>query len=713
MKKISIIMSGLLACLFFVSMFFSMGNDNFKNALNANGYFDKLNFETDKGISLILNNQIIENEAYQTQLYEIFKKYDVVATGFLQSENIHAQSNSVYIYATSDIYVDDIQTINNERIQFSNEDENRYYTLDTNNNENAILIDLLNPLFYDYVVPYEYHPFHQAIGNKIPTLYTIEGISVEEFENEIKGTDFRNYIENLSVLDEHGTFTIIKDEGIQFDPNNILFICMGLACVSLMMLIVVNTIKHKKYIAVCRLNGVGKVKILKNKFLLFLLSLALSYALVQILLLLIFGGGFREASEAFYQIIVLSILGFLGVIVLLIVFVYVYLSLYRNFHDLKQNKINSFSIYLNIIVKTLATAILMAPFVSIVPDFYIQANEAKLLYEHKIENENRYAIRVFADKYTNEIGGEAAVDINRDIIEHLSNEYEGMYYNLYDWVVQSEISKDVYDPVTGTMDQSYEVPFIYVNRNYLNDYPVIEHGTNNQIDIDSLSGGVLLVPKRYEESASLESYKQWYVYQEVIFVEDFIQQFKTLDFREVEDNAKYIKNPIVYVCDENIAETLNGSGSYYFNTTNLPKVYDELSEMGYKDNVDLYSLYPEVQMAFHRHLVTFSSMLFLLIGYLSVYLVFVYQSIYVYLDVFKKKISIQYLNGYSYIKRYHEIYIINACAYIIAGIIASLVYHVEIKGIVLYILFFGCMEVLFEAYQIRRFQKKEGMNALK
>lgn len=106
-------------------------------------------------------------------------------------------------------------------------------------------------------------------------------------------------------------------------------------------------------------------------------------------------------------------------------------------------------------------------------------------------------------------------------------------------------------------------------------------------------------------------------------------------------------------------------------------------------------------------------MLFLMISYLSVYLIFVFQSVFVYLDVYSRKLSVQYLQGYSYWKRFYEIYMINACAYIVAGIGAYISFDVSIFAIVAYILFFSAIEIVFEVYQIHRFEYRGIIQSLK
>lgn len=712
MKKISMIMSSLLAVLFFIAMFFSMGNDNYRDAVDTNAYFKTSVSDKKEGISLILDNQIVEDEYYQNQIYDIFKKYNVIATGLTQYKGIDLQKDIFYVYAETDIYDGQIATVDDIRIDFANEQEDRYYALHKKEKK-AIKIDLLNPMFYDYVTPYEVHPFHQIKGNRMPTLLNVSGISVAEFEKEIKECGLKPYVESVQPLDMLNNFSLRQEEGIQFDPNNILLICIVLAFVTLILLIIVNTVKHKKMIAVCRLNGISKIRIIKKQFVGFLLNLFISYSLTQLLLLYIFAGPYRETTSSFYHFICLSILGFLVLIIALLLFVYLYLYLNRNFHDLKQNKINAFSIRMNIITKIIMSTVLITPFVSIVPDFFSQIHQTMALHNMKLESENRYGINIYADKYTNLIGGDKAEEVTSQVLTILAEQYDGKLYDIWEWYVRYKGSKEEnnFEEISTSI---YDVPFIYVNRNYLKDYSIQSYQSDKELDINTLRGGVILVPKEHEDSESLLYYKNQLNYSQEIIIENNTNDYKVLKFNDAELNDKYIKNPIIYVCDEEVPKTISTmQSSFYINTDDLPMVYKSLSEAGFKDNITFNSLLPVMQQAYNKQLVTFSSMAFLLIGYLTVYLVFVYQSIYVYLDVYKRKIAVQYLHGFSYIKRYHEIYIINACAYLIAAIAAYLIYRISLLDVLLYVTFFGGIEIIFEIYQIYRFEKREGIQSLK
>lgn len=701
MKKLSIIMSGILASLFFLTVFFSMGNENYKTVINFNGYFKTIDLTKEKGIQILIDDQQVENKGFQQYLYNVFKKYNVTAIGVSQYLGTETQRNICYVYADKDIYKNQFSTEQNERIQFSDEEENRYYTINKDD-KNAVLLDFLNPMYYSFSTPYELHPFHQAIGNRMPVLLNISGIEREQFTKAISKSEYRKYILEVNDLDEGLiSFTNIG-EGIQFKSEKLMYICVVLAFVSLMMLIIVQTIKHKKYIAVAKLNGISKARIIKKVFLPYLISVFLAYSLVLFILLYLVSGTYREVNKGLYHVMILSIIAFFILMIVLMLLLYVYLWLYVNFHDLKQNKMNTISININILVKIIMTSLLMLPFVTLASDTYTQSKDTISMYRMRNESKNRYIISVFDD--------------NKDMMEDekltaaiytlISEKYNAKGYGLLNWFIR-------YDSNTEDEINRYEIPLAIVNRNYLKDYDLYEYDTKKKIDIESLHGGVFIVPKSHEKSESLKNYKNELYTSKVIIAKDIKENLNSPYFLDISLLSKYSKNPIIYVCDEEIPETLTWGLSMYVDSTDLSNLTKDLKETGYAANVVTQSLLPAVELEFNKNLVTFTTMIFMMIGYLVVYLTFVYQSIFVYLDVYRKKLSVQYLHGYSYTKRYTEIYTINACAYVLAGVIAYAVFHVNIKDIVLYILFFGGIEILFEAYQIRRFERKSGIRSLK
>lgn len=107
----------------------------------------------------------------------------------------------------------------------------------------------------------------------MPILINIDGITVEEFQKEVSQTPWKDKIVEISPLNRDLISSTIKGEGIQYDAYHLLEIRMGLSLAGLILLIIVDITKEKKYIAVARLNGISRTLIIRKKFITYLGSL--------------------------------------------------------------------------------------------------------------------------------------------------------------------------------------------------------------------------------------------------------------------------------------------------------------------------------------------------------------------------------------------------------------------------------------------------------
>lgn len=698
MKRLSIIMSGILAVLFFMTVFFSMGNDNYRQLFDFNAFFKSVDYSKEEGIQIFLDENEIDNVELQKFMYDVFEKYHVTAIAKVPNYGTDLQKDILYLYSEKDVLKDQVYTKNDERIDFSGK-QDKYYTIDKNA-KNGVLIDFLNPMFYDLSTPFEIHPFYQAIGHRMPFYYNILGINEDDFNMEIKKSGLDKYLKEIQPLTSEIIIIASPQEGIQFNANHLMSVCIGLVFVALMLIINVEVVKNKKYIAVAKLNGISRSRIILKIFVPYVLSVFLSFSIIILGVLFMVSGPYRAVNRELYKIMLLSILGFFMVMVMILVLLYAYLWTSLNFHDLKQNKMNVLSIQLNVLMKIVMTSVLILPFVNLTADSYTQFQTTKEMYQMKKESEHLYVINQFVS------GKKLDEDTLRKKIQTVLAPYHPKAFDSSAWRLRYNSSIQDGDEINP-----YEVPVVIVNRNYLKDYEITKD--DKKINVEDLKNGALLVPKDHENSLSQETYERDLLCNQVITIDNLKVQLKSLYYAENVFVNESIKNPFIYIYDETNSDTFRWGTAMYLDLDNLDQLSKDLKDNNLEDSVTVYSLYPAVKQEYNKQLTTFSSMAFMMCGYLSVYLTFIYQSIYVYLDVYRKKLSVQYLLGYSYFRRYIEIYVINACAYVLAGIGAYMIFHATVKSIILYILFFGGMELLFEAYQIHRFEKKSAIRSLK
>ncbi len=704
MKKLTLLFTCLLASLYFFTCFFAQGDANYRNSQDANKPFNNSEYKNSPSINLSLKASLGEDEEAIATLLQILESGDHFATGSLGSMG-DAQSRSIdFVYSKKDLYKNQFYTVDNERIDFSNPNEKRYYSLTNVPKKNKITIDLLNPMYYRHTEVYqmELHPLYQMKKGLSPTGMVISNFTAQQFTSRIENTPLEKYINDVNdVQFDYDIINVREAKGIQYDSNGILIICLILALVTLSLLLMVNIVKNKKMVAISRLHGISKLRILFHVFLPFISKIIIAYSLTQLLLLYSIAGPYRLVTRDLYQTIILSIIGFAIILILLLLIVYCYLTLYRNFHELKQNKINRFTIYANIIIKLVMSIVLIAPFVQLVPDAYTQLQRTLALQKLSKQSENRYSYDVMNSM-------DNLTDFNMEekrmaVSTYLSENHNAITFNFMQWYLENNEGIELYD-LTMKIP-----PVVSVNKEYLKRYGNIYKENGDLLKLEDLSN-VLLVPKQYKKDAIVEEYAARYETKEVIDIQNFKKEFTPILISEI-PYKPYLQNPIVCIVDE--YDSNFNSSTTYIDTTDLKGVYEELANIGYGDNVTFNSIYPAITLEYNQQFNTLVTMAFLLIGYLIVYLAFVYQNIYVYLDVYRKNIMVKYLNGYSYLRRYYEIYAINLCAYIIAGILCFAIFQINPIAIVSYIAFFSSIEIIFELWQIRQFEKREALASLK
>lgn len=705
MKKLTLLFTCLLATLYFFTCFFAKADVNFRESQNTYNYFLNLDYSKNNVVDLYVNNSLGEDQESRGVLLSILEKYDCVAIGSAGSMKDSSSRNIEFIYAKNDLYKNLLHTKNNERIDFTNDNENRFYT-STKKSKNGIMIDLLNPLYYTYFesYPFEIHPMHHIDKDFSPTALKISNMTMDTFYSEIKGTPLEKHI-NSNSYDVTSTADIVhvkEPEGIQYDSNGILLICLILSLVTLSLLLMVNVVKSKKFVAITRLHGFSKIKIIRKVFAPLTIKIFITYAITQILLLLFVAGQYRAVSKDLYRIILLSILGFAIILIFLLIIIYIYLTLYRNFHELKQNKINRFTIYTNIIIKLVMSVMLIAPFVQLVPDAYSQIQKTMALQRLSKESKNLYSYDI---RYTQDFSKNENIDkIKTEVSKYFTKKNDAIVFQFFDWYIQYDDSGEDYN------FNIKETPVMSVNINYLKKYGTLYNEDGSVLNYSALKDPILLIPEQHKNKSEINDYKNMYGTNETLTIKNLNKPVSSVLINHV-PYEPFFKNPILYV----IGDDEVGKYSYttFVPTNDIKSLYKEIKQLGYGDYITFDSIYPYITLEYNLQFNTLSTMAFLLIGYLAVYLAFVYQNIYVYLDVYHKNIMIKYLNGYSYIRRYYEIFAINLCAYIVAGIISVLILDVDLKATILYILFFSSIEILFEIYQIHKFQKHDALTSLK
>lgn len=176
------------------------------------------------------------------------------------------------------------------------------------------------------------------------------------------------------------------------------------------------------------------------------------------------------------------------------------------------------------------------------------------------------------------------------------------------------------------------------------------------------------------------------------------------------EDIYYLTNPIILLETEySIFETrITNLGIKTDNVSELKKELEELN--GIKVNIINAKYYYDYFMDQSKSaLIEFGVNLGI---YLIVYLTLVFQSIFTYLEEKGKEISINYIFGFSRIKRHINLFMLNLLAYTII-LFGSFKLNLSFNNRILFVSCFMLMEIIIEIICIIYFENKKMVNWLK
>lgn len=714
MRKIAKILITLMAILLFFTLFFIEGNNNFRNVLDTHMLFEQEQYKNQDIVLLNFDEDFRKDQVAVHTLLNIFEENNACAFGYHAYKGSQLQNRYIYIYAKeSDEFSRQLGIDKADYIDFSNTNEDRYYVI-SNKNEytNGIQIDLLNPMFYLYFdsFPTQYRPMNQMNENYGPKM-----IQVISRDNDIlcekvyREKTISKYLKSIDRIEKRFAGGLLEEEGLVYDVDKITSLILVVCCISLILTISVDMMKRKKQIAIYKLNGFSSNRIILKTFIPFLLQIYAIFVVVLNSLAWLIVGNYNNINCHLYAKITAINKYFTIIMIILVIVIIVLINVYKNLNDLKNKNISSKFLSASLICKLIFTLSLLSPFIYMMNETYLQCKETLSLYNYYESAKERYYLKVIDNK-SSEIGGN--IKIMSSIYTYLAKEYNAKCYDCMSWYAMNDVySTD--ESLPEEYKDEYVTPYVIVNKNYLKDYVPIYDENRQKININTLVDGVLLVPKAHKESKSLDVYKKNFSCEKVIYIDNQRDKYKELYFAKEKYN-EYCNNPIIYVSDEsNLQSVSYMNTNLYVDTNNIAKINDEIVAMGYEDNVIFEWLYPATTKEFNKQFIILVPGLLFFVMYCFVYITFLYQNVYTYMEINKRKYTIQYLHGFSYIKRYGEIYLINVAIFLLAGIHCVVKQGVSIKQIVSSILFLCLLEILFTYVLINRFEKNESIKSLK
>lgn len=689
MKKIIILYIITLGFLLFSQIFFIRSEEDI---IKLEYYNDVVKKEMNTDY-LLLVADIDSQESYELFIdtlgeYALKQKKDIIYYGNYSNDN-NCTVSQRFLFVSNMRMLDYLNLENDKKIDFNSRMEERYYSSDISDAKRYNTLQLLNTTILDNrKEAIEFQPFYKMKNNSYYKVanqanFFIMGDSpVNEFD------EFQQYLKNknsvfsnkIQKFDWH-----VSDWQSNLD-NEIMYMNIVIPITLLVLILFMTTyiMKQNQKTLIMRLHGLPTHYILNQLFLPLILRCLLAFPITILICYWINIGTPSVVTKVVDQDLLVLLIVFFVSIITVYFLMYIYIKFMSNLKYLKTKAKLSGIVKTNLVLKMLLTIMFISPCIEIIKLTYPDLKDIGIMLENQERLENMY---IFENTLYNE---------NKVLDKFFDHSYY-VDFTSYQALLH------------GDFLEGAEEPFMSVNRKYLEQYE-IEDIQGNVINLDKLKNGDLLIPEKYQFS-SLEFIPKQDDTNKYIIKNGNVY----LDYNP-NSYVHAISDPVVIYADKYDA-SMNLSASYMFHPKTKEKksdyyekiLEDLIPESGYRvtDNKSYYQYFID---SITQKILKLSS---ILIIYLSVYLGFVYQSTFIFLDDCKKLLAIQYIQGVSKKERYRKIYYNNLVVYVIPFLISILFLKQSFFDSLFYFISIILLELGVTWFMIHCFEKKQFVSILK
>lgn len=694
MKKLSYIFTAILGLLITITIY---------SEFNETYYFNIKDFHNKKYMDMQVTDvplSVADNNMTMPQLIDSLQEFAEENDAEIhivrgKNDDLNRQVAEHFIYSSTFDVDNFIYTDEDSKVSFSDKKENRYYAMDSNDS-NAIKIKLLDD-YYSTGILYSlqsYRPLHQlknVIDDGDIQLY------VSFYEEDINAMNALK----KSLMNK---FSLTNESFIQSDRGKSSESAIGTNLQLIIILVVVNIIlmtsfinKKLKEISIRKMNGNKNHQIMRRVIGGYISREIIVFSLTVIITFAVLVG---EISPMSYNIIkpiyITSILFILG-LTLLMGILYFYIRYVSSLVSLKKSSVNMKLVFLNLVVKIILMAIIISPMIS-------QVNKGI------IASENLYNHLKYYDKenYRYTVSGTSKTSFNSSMedIEKISEDYFKVLEKEKGTYTDFDFSNKANITFSNEDESENFVPSINVNKEYLRDYK-IKNEQGEIINVDSISTNTIFIPEKYKDKEAIKMINENELFEKVYVT--FERPFYNPDITATRATSD---DPLVYI----ITDFLPGYAQpmyQYARYRDVESLEATLKEMGYEnkyritDNSGIYDYYMKMYAK------TFSKTVGIILLYVFIMLVFLYQSVYLHLEEIKKEISVKYLLGHRFWSRYSGLVIFNLSPHIILLLSAVGILKIPFNEAALFVAVFMAIEIIFLVYLIKKFEKNAVSMVLK
>lgn len=594
-----------------------------------------------------------------------------------------------YIYTLSNDWIyNSIQMKSGDKIDFTNINEAGYLSSDAN--------DLLASGRYT-----SYDNSYFARETEVIQLRSVKDVGNLYWEQTYLVTDSQYNAEKLvNYLNQKYEKDIVMDlsyphGGTEQDilgvykTNEILLIVICGFCISFLILVCIIS-KDKREIIIRRMNG-------QNIFLitiqLYLKMLVLAYCVFVFMLTVmwfIFVGEYNSYyHELFSDVKMYCIYGIIFVLVLLVL-ASLYIKNTTNVLELKNSQSAKRMLYVNYVIKIGMSIILATPFIvnltEAIPHIqkykYIMDNEDKLMNFYKIANVERMK----------ENG-------KKEIMQYPYCNMEEYGLTRSPYFIEGMDSSEIEDYVMNT-------PLVVANEAFLKDYELYDEN-NERIDLTILEHKTLIIPSKWKGKELKPENK--YTSNHQIYV----QSTGTIDNLSVGELFFQLDEPVILFVNEFEEYSMDHVHFFLPKTKQKDREYYEKELSQYAEYFVVNTSNRDVRYNLGKVQTQVIDLLTKIVLYFVLYSLFVVQYIMLYIQDYRKELSVKYMLGQSKWNRYGDMFIVNLCICLVTILIGVLINYnsfiVSVQFTGLIFLFDSFIMLLF----IKLFERKSIVLSLK
>lgn len=627
MKKIILVVFTLLAFISFSIASNTVSYGYISDILYAPSYINKTT-----RFSIKYNDKIKDVEVFKKIVLEVANKYNVSVMKY--EKNLNSDIYSIFLYTKDEAIFEDCGLIlSPNEINDFNENLNKKISNNTTL-KNAILF----PKFPTTTV-ITYSNYKSSDNTNVDGEYLVIGENSKLFLQ-----DMRKYYKDVNFDEVNGIENANLNTDSLFDSSvmKIFMEYMFLLGITTIVCLLIHFHKQEKKLAIKKLYGWSNIKLLYKENRILLLEILLINLSVYMFLACIEIGSIHKYTVMLFKYLLIFISLEIAMLILIYAFLFIYYKHISYTLLLKNKNYNKSSFMLNFILRL---AILIY--------------SVSLLSQQAPSLLNNISMSVKQHEFQKETAPyESIAYIAHDVKEEQSFDFSLTIYKELN--KQGSLGIETMNYIQGQQQLAY----LTVNPNYLDTYPILlNDGTpfkakNNMDENDKL---YLLVPETIYTEKQNEINKQFdtQLY-EIIKVKDNQNVF-TFDSTIHEAGLGYAHSPILVV-----SGFINTNSLYinekWLNKTNLSKV---LLEKKYPDAIEFRDVPSKESDKFQyakRELL--DSIKIVIVDILTLIVVII-QLILLYMQSNRKEIAIKKMNGYSLLKQYENLFMIQFSFYVL------------------------------------------------